>query len=110
MIFGSQNQITAKLVEKKSCQQKFLTKASVLVILGLLKLSMVILDNPTKNCEFGGSSNVAMFFVYVNFDNAKMYQKFMLQSFLLLLMIVEALHYYYGEYGPCNHFFCLKII
>ena len=61
MIFGSQNQITAKLVEKKFCQQKFLTKASVLVILGLLKLSMVILDNPTQNCEFGGSSNVAMF-------------------------------------------------
>ena len=81
MIFGSQNQITAKLVEKKFCQQKFLTKASVLVILGLLKLSMVILDNPTQNCEFGGSSNVAMFFVYVNFDNAKMYQKFVLQSF-----------------------------
>ena len=60
MIFGSQNQITAKLVEKKFCQQKFLTKASVLVILGLLKLSMVILDNPTQNCEFGGSSNVAL--------------------------------------------------
>ena len=81
MIFGSQNQITAKLTAKRIFQQNSLTKASGLVILGLLKLSIVILGNPTQNSEFGGSFNVAMFFVYVNFDNAKMYQKFMLQSF-----------------------------
>ena len=64
--------------KKNFVSKKFLTKASVSVILGLLKLSMVILDSPTQNSGFGGSSNVAMFFVYFNFDDAKMYQKFKL--------------------------------
>ena len=75
----------------------------------MLKWSMVILGNPTQNSEFGGASKATMFFVYVNFDNVKMYQKFILQSFWLFQMKVEALHYCYGESGPCHPFFGVKM-
>ena len=46
---------------KKVGQLKFLRKASVSVIFGLLKWSMVILGNPTQNSEFGGASKATMF-------------------------------------------------
>ena len=45
---------------------------------------------------------MATFFVCVNFHHVKMYQKLMLQSLWLFVMIVETLYYCYGKCGSCN--------